>query len=84
MLLLQHGASVDAITKDQYSALHIAAKEGQDEVKLTPQQRRLLLQKIKEFVDNWADKQTEEIRRRAELQGIALPSLGEAGSEILL
>lgn len=32
MLLLQHGAQVDATTKDMYTALHIAAKEGQDEV----------------------------------------------------
>ena len=31
-LLLQHGASVNAPTKDLYTALHIAAKEGQDEV----------------------------------------------------
>lgn len=33
MLLLQHGAQVDTTTKDMYTALHIAAKEGQDEVK---------------------------------------------------
>lgn len=33
MLLLQHGAQVDATTKDMYTALHIAAKEGQEEVK---------------------------------------------------
>lgn len=32
MLLLQHGAAVDTTTKDMYTALHIAAKEGQDEV----------------------------------------------------
>lgn len=32
MLLLQHGAKVDTATKDMYTALHIAAKEGQDEV----------------------------------------------------
>lgn len=32
MLLLQHGAKVDNVTKDMYTALHIAAKEGQDEV----------------------------------------------------
>lgn len=32
MLLLQHGAKVDNTTKDMYTALHIAAKEGQDEV----------------------------------------------------
>lgn len=32
MLLLQHGASVDATTKDLYTPLHIAAKEGQEEV----------------------------------------------------
>lgn len=34
MLLLQHGAGVDATTKDLYTPLHIAAKEGQEEVKL--------------------------------------------------
>lgn len=28
MLLLQHGAGVDATTKDLYTPLHIAAKEG--------------------------------------------------------
>ena len=33
MLLLQHGAKIDSSTKDLYTALHIAAKEGQDEVK---------------------------------------------------
>lgn len=32
MLLLQHGAEVDTATKDMYTALHIAAKEGQEEV----------------------------------------------------
>lgn len=32
MLLLQHGAVVDTTTKDMYTALHIAAKEGQEEV----------------------------------------------------
>jgi ankyrin repeat protein len=32
MLLLQHGAAVDATTKDLYTPLHIAAKEGQEEV----------------------------------------------------
>lgn len=32
MLLLQHGSKVDSATKDMYTALHIAAKEGQDEV----------------------------------------------------
>lgn len=32
MLLLQHGGKVDNATKDMYTALHIAAKEGQDEV----------------------------------------------------
>ena len=32
MMLLQHGAAVDSTTKDLYTALHIAAKEGQDEV----------------------------------------------------
>ena len=32
MLLLQHGATVDATTKDLYTPLHIAAKEGQEEV----------------------------------------------------
>lgn len=34
MLLLQHGAQIDATTKDLYTALHIAAKEGQEEVKM--------------------------------------------------
>lgn len=29
MLLLQHGAQVDAATRDSYTPLHIAAKEGQ-------------------------------------------------------
>ena len=33
VLLLQSGAAVDATTKDLYTALHIAAKEGQEEVK---------------------------------------------------
>lgn len=33
MLLLQHGAAVDSTTKDMYTALHIAGKEGQEEVK---------------------------------------------------
>ena len=32
MLLLQHGASPNAVTKDQYTPLHIAAKEGHEEV----------------------------------------------------
>jgi ankyrin repeat protein len=32
MLLLQHGAAVDTVTKDMYTALHMAAKEGQEEV----------------------------------------------------
>lgn len=32
MLLLQHGAKIDNTTKDMYTSLHIAAKEGQDEV----------------------------------------------------
>lgn len=32
MLLLQHGADVDATTKDLYTPLHIAAKESQEEV----------------------------------------------------
>ena len=31
-MLLQSGAQVDATTKDLYTALHIAAKEGQEEV----------------------------------------------------
>ena len=38
VLLLQSGAQVDAVTKDLYTALHIAAKEGQEEVR--PQSRR--------------------------------------------
>lgn len=32
MLLLQHGAQPHATTKDLYTPLHIAAKEGQEEV----------------------------------------------------
>lgn len=32
MLLLQHGANVDSVTKDLYTPLHIAAKEDQEEV----------------------------------------------------
>lgn len=32
VLLIQSGAQVDATTKDLYTALHIAAKEGQEEV----------------------------------------------------
>jgi len=32
VLLLQHGASPDAATHDLYTALHIAAKEGHEEV----------------------------------------------------
>lgn len=31
-LLLQHGAAVDAVTKDMYTPLHITAKEDQEEV----------------------------------------------------
>lgn len=31
-VLLQHGANPDVPTKDNYTALHIAAKEGQEEV----------------------------------------------------
>lgn len=31
-LLLNHGASPDAATKDMYTPLHIAAKEGHEEV----------------------------------------------------
>lgn len=41
MLLLQHGAQVDTTTKDMYTALHIAAKEGQDEVKY-PKPRKMM------------------------------------------
>jgi ankyrin repeat protein len=37
MLLLQHGAAVDATTKDLYTPLHIAAKEGQEEVSMLQQ-----------------------------------------------
>lgn len=45
MLLLQHGAHVDNVTKDMYTALHIAAKEGQDEVK------NLIAKKIMDHVE---------------------------------
>lgn len=34
MLLRKHGADVDATTKDLYTPLHIAAKEGQEEVSI--------------------------------------------------
>ena len=33
MLLLQHGTPVDAVTKEAYTALHVACKEGKEEVK---------------------------------------------------
>lgn len=45
MLLLQHGAVVDSTTKDLYTALHIAAKEGQEEV-IT-----LLKRRIADYID---------------------------------
>ena len=32
LLLLQHGADPEAVTKDGYSPLHIAAKEGHEDV----------------------------------------------------
>ena len=32
LLLLQHGADPEAVTKDGYTPLHIAAKEGHEEV----------------------------------------------------
>lgn len=35
MLLLQHGANVDSVTKDLYTSLHIAAKEDQEEVRMS-------------------------------------------------
>lgn len=41
MLLLQHGASVDSVTKDQYTSLHIAAKEDQEEVGICENSRML-------------------------------------------
>lgn len=44
-VFLQHGAQVDATTKDLYTALHIAAKEGQDEV------RNLIAKKIMDHID---------------------------------
>lgn len=46
MLLLQHGAKVDTATKDMYTALHIAAKEGQDEVK------KVMEKKIIAYIDS--------------------------------
>lgn len=46
MLLLQHGAKVDTTTKDMYTALHIAAKEGQDEVK------NLVARRLMDHIDN--------------------------------
>ena len=39
VLLLQSGAQVDATTKDLYTALHIAAKEGQEEVRSKDHER---------------------------------------------
>lgn len=45
MLLLQHGAQIDSATKDMYSSLHIAAKEGQEEVKM------LMAHKIMDHVE---------------------------------
>lgn len=33
ILLLQHGTPVDATTKEAYTALHVASKEGKEEVK---------------------------------------------------
>ena len=32
LLLLQHGADPEAVTKDGYTPLHIAAKEGHEDV----------------------------------------------------
>lgn len=46
MLLLQHGAKVDTTTKDMYTALHIAAKEGQDEVK------KLVARRLMDHIDS--------------------------------
>jgi hypothetical protein len=49
MLLLQHGAAVDATTKDLYTPLHIAAKEGQEEVSVhvySFSHSRLILQHV--------------------------------------
>lgn len=45
MLLLQHGASVDSVTKDQYTSLHIAAKEDQEEVSIC-ESSQMLVEKI--------------------------------------
>ncbi len=50
VLLLQSGAQVDAVTKDLYTALHIAAKEGQEEVR--PQSRRKVFELMVDFVLN--------------------------------
>jgi len=49
MLLLQHGAAVDATTKDLYTPLHIAAKEGQEEVSMYI---RGPIQNFREFARN--------------------------------
>jgi ankyrin repeat protein len=46
VLLLQSGAQVDANTKDLYTALHIAAKEGQEEVKLSRRISDLAIYKV--------------------------------------
>lgn len=50
MLLLQHGAAVDTTTKDMYTALHIAAKEGQEEVIMTPDEQDGIV-KIADYVN---------------------------------
>lgn len=34
LLLVQHGAQLDALTADNYNALHIAAKQHNHEVKI--------------------------------------------------
>lgn len=58
MLLLQHGAQVDATTKDLYSSLHIASKEGQDEV------RDLIAKKIMDHIDTIYSMQLFWIRHK--------------------
>ncbi len=52
VLLLQSGAQVDAVTKDLYTALHIAAKEGQEEVRSTMSQYMLGYNSIAFFKNN--------------------------------
>ena len=66
VLLLQHGASVDATTKDLYTALHITAKENQEEVnevlKVSHGMRALMTHVVLEYIyDQLRQKMDSEI-----------------------